>query len=243
MKEDNLPIRKPIEYTQRKIIKRFTLRKLIEDFLDAWNFETGFLRNIRYLLFKPGVITRGYLGEKRYELYSPFRLLFITTAISVFLTVQFDINHNIMESFTEGFNEGRGRDTLDVSVMEELLNEYYSFIIWSTIPIYSLFVFLFLRRKFNYLEHFILFIFFTSAINLIYIILIPLFYFFSSISLYIYLVITIAYLLIFFKQSLLLNKWYHYIILLIAYVIGNFAYIAVLSIATAFFLLQNNYIQ
>ncbi|MTI19393.1 DUF3667 domain-containing protein, partial [Fulvivirga sp. RKSG066] len=61
--------------------------------LDAWNMQKGGLYTLKWLFLNPGKLIRAYLGTERYIITSPFKLLILTTALSLFLIIQLDVQH------------------------------------------------------------------------------------------------------------------------------------------------------
>ncbi|MEM6643704.1 MAG: DUF3667 domain-containing protein [Bacteroidota bacterium] len=162
----------PIQITENRKVKRITVWQSVADFLDAFNVERGLIYTIKLLFTRPGRLIRFYLEEGRYRVVNAFRLLIITTAVSLLLL-------NYSNSF-EALYEVQGSSDAEAQKVSDLLGkifrDWYNLIIWLSIPFYALFSFLLFRKyeKLNYAEHVVTQSFYISISNIIIICLFPL---------------------------------------------------------------------
>ncbi|WP_222933145.1 hypothetical protein, partial [Fulvivirga aurantia] len=99
---------------------------------------------------------------------------------------------------------------------------------WIGVPLFALATFLFLRRGFNYVEHLITYTFYLVLGNIVLILSIPLLYFdFYGVQFY-FLIITL-YFFYLYAVALKLNKWQHYLLLILANLFGFVFYVMVIS--------------
>ena len=64
---------------------RITLKYIFSSLLDAFNLERGGIYTLKRLFINPGQMAKDYLGAERFHFTPPFRLLFITTAIVIYI--------------------------------------------------------------------------------------------------------------------------------------------------------------
>ena len=159
----------PFEITEKRTIKRITLRQSLTDFLDAFNIERGLIYTVKLLMLSPGRLVREYLGVKRYAIVNPFRLLVLTTAISLLLMSVSDL--------TEVFREAQQGENANLSQGDfgRFFFEWYNLMLWIAIPIFALMSFWFNKgESYNYTEHLVLQSFCFSMQNLFYVLFNPL---------------------------------------------------------------------
>jgi len=201
--------------TQERKVRRFSLTNIGSSLLDAFNLEYGLLFTLKEFILRPGKSTRSYLGEGRLRFFSPFRLLFITTALLLIL-MQFYVDS---KDFEEGFKLGASgsAENWDAEAdaeasrisrrIFELFQEYYNILIWLYIPVVSFFSWLFNFRKggFNYAEHVVFNTCYTSIVNVFSVIMALGYYLdISTVSSIIYLVLSIIYFAWYYRD--LFNK-------------------------------------
>lgn len=80
------------------------LRELLEDFLD---FDSRFMRTMKPLLFKPGKLTRDYLGGRRFRYTPPLRL-YIFSSIACFFLATLLAGDAIQINFSDDESDGIG---------------------------------------------------------------------------------------------------------------------------------------
>lgn len=54
MEKQKLPIEEPLFYEEKKIIRRLTFKKAVEDFLMAFEVERGLIYSLKKLIINPG---------------------------------------------------------------------------------------------------------------------------------------------------------------------------------------------
>ncbi|MEM9052765.1 MAG: DUF3667 domain-containing protein [Bacteroidota bacterium] len=151
----------PLDVTEIRQVKRITVGQVLGSMIVAFNMDRGGVYTAKQLFINPGKAVREYLGANRFHYTPPFRILIITTTLA-FLAFGFTEAFQDAESqFTAGFNgsveENRGEDVDVTAEIKQILREispYFNFILWTFIPIVSLFSWLFnLKKNFNYAEH------------------------------------------------------------------------------------------
>lgn len=162
----------PIEITEKREVKRITVKQSITDFLDAFNVERGLIFTLKLLFAKPGKLVRFYLTNGRFKIVNAFRLLIITTTVSLIIL-------NYTSSFQELYSVhgDNPEETEELSnLMGKLFTDWYNLVLWAAIPCFALFGFLFLKKyeRFNYAEHLVIQSFYFSASNIFYIVCSPL---------------------------------------------------------------------
>ena len=162
----------PIESEEKRTINRITLRQSFNDFLNAFNVERGLIYTLRNLFTNPGELIRNYLGEGRYKVVNPFRLLILTTAVSLLVMYISDFQ-SVFNEMEEGFS--KGFDKSETGYINEIMFDWYNLLLWISIPIFALCTFLLNRKsQYNYAENLVLQAFYFSGINLLMTILMPL---------------------------------------------------------------------
>ena len=227
MEDQKLPLKYPIPHQENKEIRRITFKNGISQIFDALNLQKGWLYTLKSLLLDPGGLVKYYLGVGRYSTISPWKLLFLTTALSLFLIIQFDLNSLFTNPFIEGTNEssaGIEKVNADIFIF---FNDYYNIILWSSIPVFALVFFLILRRSFNYFEHVIIYTYYLVLGNIFVILLLPVFAL-TNWGFGIYLVITHFYIVYTYIRALDLTQWHQYIKLFLAITLSYILYFIVL---------------
>jgi len=147
--------------------KRFDLKYIGARLLDAFDLERGFLHTIIALFKHPGKAIRDYVDGKRINFYNPFKLLFITGAISTL----------IFAFASDAENLVRPLEFLHLEHQEAFARsseKYFSFFTVIVIPYFSFFSWLFFRElKLNYWENIIMNIYVAAGQFIIVIIMAP----------------------------------------------------------------------
>lgn len=157
----------PIKITEERVIKRITLAGVFADVISGFNIERGLIFTIKLLFSRPGYLLRYYFYEGRYRVFNNFRLLILTTAASV-LAMYTIAPEDFLLAFGEGYNSVDGSSQVDMKAYEDWIMDWYNLILWTAIPIYALFSYLFNRKAgFNYAEHMVMQSFHISALNII----------------------------------------------------------------------------
>lgn len=230
MQKQDLPVEEPIIYEEKKVIRRLSFKRGIADFLDAWNVERGLIYTIKWLFINPGKLARGYLGSERYKLTSPFRLLVLSTAVTVILTLALNVNHDFYKGIFDAFEAGIIEDQID-----QLYNDYYNFILWFSVPLYALITLIFVKRKLNYIEHMVIYTYYTCLSNILYLIFIPLILIDVNISIA-YIAVSLTYFIYMYTVALDLRKWHHFIRVALAFLLGSAIYFIFIAILIGFYL-------
>ena len=238
MEDQKFPLKYPIPHQENKEIRRITFKNGISQIFDALNLQKGWLYTLKSLLLDPGRLVKYYLGVGRYSTISPWKLLFLTTALSLFLIIQFDLNSLFTNQFIEGTNESSaGTEKVNAEIFI-FFNDYYNIILWSSIPVFALVFFLILRRSFNYFEHVIIYTYYLVLGNIFVILLLPVFAF-SDWGFETYLVLTHLYIVYIYIRSLDLSKWHHYLRLFLAISLSYLLYFIIIAFSIVPLIMKN----
>ena len=221
----------PIEVTEQRTVRRITIKQSITDFLDAFNVERGLIYTLKLLFTKPGMLIRYYLKEGRFKIVNAFRLLIITTALSLVLL-------SVTDSFEVLF-EPQG-ESAEASEMSKLVNtlytDWYNLMLWLSIPSYALFNYILFRKyeRFNYAEHLVIQSFIVSVSNILVIIFLPLGYVVGfQVALLISFLLSFVYFLLAFIDLFKTRSFGFFVRGIMAYILGNFLYYLVFGAALA----------
>lgn len=146
---------------QRHIDKRFNLKdSVIWVFVSIFNMERGFVPTTLQLITRPGETIRKYLNGITIPYAHPFRFIFIWATISALLTVYFGFMEQAQEMMAQGYGEELNYSEQQMEFTRksnEFVRNYFSLVTMAMIPFFSLFTYLFFRKKkYNYAEHLIL---------------------------------------------------------------------------------------
>jgi len=129
---------------QKKVENRLNLREISNNLISSlFNYESGFLKTIFFLIVKPKTIILDYFNGKRKNYFNPINLLFIIIAIKAFIEINFLYEYNLNSSET---NELYYKITH---------NDYFKTVqVICLIPILSFLSYLFFKKyKYNFTEH------------------------------------------------------------------------------------------
>jgi len=226
----------PIEITEKRTVKRITLKQSFTDFLDAFNVERGLIYTVKLLFTKPGILVRYYLKEGRYRIVNAFRLLIITTALSL-----------VVLSFTDSFqllynvNGDTKEETEEMSrFIDSLFTDWYNLILWLSIPIYALITFLLFKKyePFNYAEHVVIQSFYISVSNLFVIVFLPFGYLIGfELAFGIAILASTIYYFFMWWDLMKLKKFRFFFRVLMAYILGNSLYLTIFGIGLVLIML------
>ena len=94
-----------------KVEPRMSLWKTILLILDVWGLgNRGMFRTLRDLILRPGYLICDYLNGKRSAYFPPFKLLFLLTALSLFMGHGFNLIHENYQSVPEIFSTEQNPD-------------------------------------------------------------------------------------------------------------------------------------
>jgi hypothetical protein len=151
---------------------RITIKDLLTDFFfSAVNLNRGFLFTARALSRRPGAAIRQYLAGQRVIYYAPHKYLFLIGAVATFLTARY---HSFSDEYsTNSFVDGGAHSFLEAFF--QYADTYATLINIVTIPVFSLFTFLFFRNSgYNFAEHLVLNTYITAQQLLVFIVWLPL---------------------------------------------------------------------
>jgi len=155
--------------------KRFDLNYIGIRLLDAFDLERGFLHTIMALFKKPGQAIRDYVDGRRINFYNPFKLLFITGAISTLVFV--------FGSDPEKLS--RPLQFLNLPAQDAFARyseKYFSFFTVIVIPYFTFFSWIFFRNsKINYWENLMMNIYVAAGQFIIVILMAPAIIYYKSV--------------------------------------------------------------
>lgn len=142
---------------QRTSVHRYSFKHFIEHDLihGIWHVDNGILFTIKELFTRPGQSIREFITGKRVGYFNYITLLIIIVGVSHFFSEysKFDFTNLMPESSKATMNE-----------LQKLSEEYPKSTLLLTIPIYSIFSFLWFRKsKLNLTENFVLNSYKTAA--------------------------------------------------------------------------------
>ena len=222
----------PIEITEKRVVKRITARQTLVDFLDAFNVERGIVYTIKLLATKPGRLVRYYLTDGRYKIVNAFRLLIITTAISLILL-------NVTNSFEFLYKVQTPNGDEEAAALKsamDLMKEWYNLYLWLSIPCYALASFLLFRKyeKFNYAEHLVIQSFLISVSNLLIILTLPLSIWIGVDMAFVFSFVFGSFYYLFLFYDVFKRRTFGFFMRTIfSYVFGNFLYFLLISVVMA----------
>lgn len=221
----------PVVVKEEREIKRITFAKFFEDLFSAFNVERGLVYTVKMLFWKPGKLVNLYLYDGRYRVFNSFRLLFLSTAISLFV-FYLTSSTSFFDGFQEGLMEGAEQDMkLQTGSFQDIFFDWYNLLLWIAIPIYGFFAYLFNRKSgYNYAEHMVAQSFFLSGSNIIYLLTLLVLVFPSTTLL---VIVTLSALLYYFW---IIPQWlggkgvWFYLKNAIAYALAIFVWMIVVSV-------------
>ena len=144
-----------------KIIReRITIKGLNTNVLVALGWESNFFITLRYLLYKPQIVFKEYIGGTRKKYANPFAFYAISLAISLFIFshyseqfIQMTSDMNLHQKGLESTSTVQYEFTKTVM---EIHMKYYNVVSFLALPLYTLIAFLVFRKPYNYGEHLII---------------------------------------------------------------------------------------
>jgi hypothetical protein len=134
-----------VQCGQKTTVERLTWHSLLHETVHFFtHIEHGFIKTVRQLLLKPGLVMTSYLEGKRKDFHKPIGFLLIWVAIYLLITglVNKFGHYEMVDSFA-----GMGIE------VTEMVNKYRSLIEILLLPITSLVGWLIVARpKLNYIE-------------------------------------------------------------------------------------------
>lgn len=165
----------PFKVHQEREVRRFSLLNVGSSIMELLNLEFGLLYTIKEFLLRPADSMRSYLAEGRLNYFSPFRLLFLSTAILLIAFQSLDMSEQFEQGFQIGAN-GSIRQMEDNTKAEaalalskrifSLIQEYFNILIWLYIPVLSFFTWIGNRKAgLNFAEHIVFNTWYTAIVN------------------------------------------------------------------------------
>ncbi|WP_421874508.1 hypothetical protein [Marinoscillum sp.] len=229
----------PITIREERTIQRITVTGVVTDAISAFNIERGLIYTLKLLFTKPGRLLSLYLHDGRFRIFNAFRLLLLTTGLSLFLLYLL-APETFFTDFSKGFNDYGSDDQIDPKNLQNFFLDWYNLILWVAIPVYALFSYLFNRKAgYNYAEHLVMQTYQICAINVITILLVGLTIITSSSwILYVMLVISLTYYLWMLAAWMHKRGFWFMFKNILAYVLANLVYIVITSLVSVFILIK-----
>ena len=218
----------------RIIDQRITLRFIIQEALNrVFNIDNKLIKTFVHLFTRPQDVIDGYIQGVRKRYLEPFSFLLISLTlfgVSIFLTRDMAI-----ESVNN--SEFNGSALGSPEMMKMILNftfDYQSIMTILIVPLYALvsWVVFLNRKKYNYFEHIIIYLYTSAQMSFVSFFLSIGFYLFNASDLYaIFSVLTVALTIVYTAYALVKLYKLTFIQLLIKVlyflVVGSFVYILV----------------
>ncbi len=227
MKNQDLPLAQPVEHVEKRQIERLTPQKLLRELVVVFTLERGGLWTLKWLLLNPGKLVRAYLGTERYRVTSPLKLLTITTAIALYVSLYYDMNDTVVSSL---LNETELAGSIDA--ISQVFDDYFNILFWIGIPLNALFTFLLLRGRLNYVEHIVVFSYFACIMNIFYLILTP--FLLNSTVQAVYSVLIAGYFVYLYAVAIRFTRWYQYPLSLLIFFVGNYFHLSIMLSLSVF---------
>ena len=163
---------------QKAVIYRYTVKHIILDFFHVFtHVNSGILYLIKELFLHPGTVIKEYIEGKRKKYFNPFQYLVLSIAAVVFVTVKLDLGSLIM-----GNMQLQGSDITEFQIQfTEFLYRYFNIFQFATIPVASIYSYLFFRKSgFNYAENLVLNTFLSAQRHLTFLMFAPILYVFKD---------------------------------------------------------------
>ncbi|MGC4232091.1 MAG: DUF3667 domain-containing protein [Niabella sp.] len=182
---------------QKASVHRYSFKHFIKHDLvhGIWHVDNGIVFTIKELFTRPGHSIREFINGKRVGYFSFFTLLVLILGISHFLGEYSQVKlSDIMPESSKGA----------VNELQEFTKKYPKLTLLFTIPVYSIFSFLWFRKsKLNLTEHFVLNAYKTVVESLISLLFLIITIFYTNIK-----VLTIIYSFI-SLLTLIYAFWYY----------------------------------
>jgi len=154
---------------------RFTLKDILHNFFHHFtHLDTGIFFLAKELYVKPGIVAKEYIEGKRNKYYNPFQYLIIIVAISMFITINFNLlgpspDPSQLVSPDSGIRFSAN--------MKSFFYKYFNLVLFLSVPVSALFSWLFFRKSgYNYSENLVFNAFIAAQRTLTFILLSPFLY-------------------------------------------------------------------
>ncbi|WP_436515431.1 DUF3667 domain-containing protein [Ekhidna sp. To15] len=229
----------PIEVNETRKINRITIKQSFVDLMNAFNLERGLIFTIKLLFIRPGSMVRLYLAEGRFQIVNAFRLLVLTTAVSLFMMYLTGVDEFLLGFQNEFSSDLTGTEQEDseyiAGLMQQIYLEWYNLFLWISIPFYGFFAFLFFSRKnYNFAEHMVIQSFYICAMNVLTIIVFPLHYAIGQgPMIYLSFSLSTAYFFFFIIKVFEISSFGGVLRTILLFIVSNIIYLLVLALILA----------
>ncbi len=230
----------PLKVKEERTIKRITLKHTFYDFLDSFNIERGLIYTLKLLFANPGKAINLYLNEGRYKLFNVFRLLVISTAVSLFVMYLAGIDELVLafeEEFSRGFNDSAKESGQQLEELKgfipQIFLDWYNLLLWIAIPQYAFLSYLFYQKSnLNYAEHLVIQTFHVSTINVITLVFFPFHLVFGTSAIVFLIMVGCTSYFVFFATQIFGKKGlWSYAKASLLYILSNVIYTLFMTIA------------
>lgn len=204
---------------QKITADRFTLKEILHNFFHNFtHLDTGILYLAKELYIKPGIVAKEYIQGKRKKYFNPLQYLIIVVAVSMFITIKF----NILGPTPDPANLVSPDNSVRFAAqMQNFFYKNFNLVLFLSVPVSALFSWIFFKRSgYNYAENLIFNAFIAAQRTLTFILLTPFIYFFKNywfIGIGIYYLFWLIYFIYAFIQFFGENKFKTIIKFLIMY--------------------------
>jgi hypothetical protein len=139
--------------THRMSFSTFIKHDLLHGVL---HLDKGILYTLKNLILQPGYAAAGFIKGKRVVHYNIFALFIIVIAVKTIIDAQF--------SPGEVFNSFESNKKASDETLNEIIKHYYKLFYLLSVPLLSLFSYIFFRQiKYNFIEHIVFNCFFLTG--------------------------------------------------------------------------------
>ncbi|MBK8551685.1 MAG: DUF3667 domain-containing protein [Ignavibacteria bacterium] len=126
---------------QKLIEGRFTLKEILHNFFHNFtHLDKGILFLAKELYVRPGIVAREYIDGKRNKYFNPLQYLILMVAISMFITINFNLigprpDPSLLSSTDTGVRFS--------ALISNFFYKYFNLVLFLTVPVSALFSWLF----------------------------------------------------------------------------------------------------
>lgn len=148
--------------------RRFTLKNIAADLLDAFLLHKGVLFTLKELMIRPDQVVRGFIDTKRLKYTHPLKLFLLTAGVYLFIILQLNLYG---AAISANVPDAEGSEVV-VNLMQKYFLNYLNAWMGVSAFFYALTnLWIFRKSGFNYAEHLILTIYLSAAVTAVYIVL------------------------------------------------------------------------
>lgn len=155
-----------------KIVReQITLKNLFSNLLDTLGWDSNFFVTLRYLFYKPQIVSKEYIDGARKKYTNPFAFFAIGLAISLFVFSQYseqfiqmsteaslkltEMSTDINDTKNTEIFGYKNQDEFNKSILKFQI-KYYNLISFLLLPLITILAFLVFRKPYNFGEHLVI---------------------------------------------------------------------------------------